>query len=887
MKLVLKNKKVAIIAGVSAAVLVTALGVGLGVGLNNSSSSDENPSYTADANHYATSSGVGVSGDQIESKKATIDGTDYSIKKIGEDFYLEIPSVSESIHPVIELHTLFGSINTFYNALNPSKGQGKDGFYNINNIMPSMSIGVVKIPNDGKIYGGFVNSTKENIDYEVNSKLTKVFPNGYEIGSFNSDGKGGINFLKLQELKTLLKYNGSLNSESDVNGALQNSPTTTRFGFFLQNINNKNIISLAFNKEASEPSEIGYVPTVFDQPIEWPGSNYQASVVRETTLEDLATRGQDFPIVFPKGFVTGTNSSDRYVIHLDQGVTDLSQEIKEVNLSDLKILFTYISRKFTHPLLGQIETSVNGPLLLDDSIILKNGESPNIKLNADSTFTTPSLLIKFKATTFDNTMYATTAMQRETDELLINVQEELLDYFKTAANNQQIKDFANEIGITIRFKVANIQSESTFIAVNGPGDSRSSEVIFLDEHILNNLGKNSLIDEEAIAPLLEDGILKTNLDNPTYFEDSYRTGAKIFTKTNTSKYGIYPFIRETQVIAYNSDYLPNGLDFSNNQTIASYLYNDNLGSLSEVRTTKSANTVENREKNGLLVNDQLATGGTVWAFDYYNEIKKDQQPNQQDIVWKKVTRGSRDTEDPAQNAYWSVFADSGLKDDSRFQKWVDHVYYSAGDRIGDLTTNTDELYDKYALFNGHIGAIMIDSSWVNEEWKSGTWRAEGTDEEKQAFAQQKIKFQGIPTGMVSGLYGAMVSILKKDMLKQKLAEMFLNALTTPNNALEFYASTSNFLARKDINVTNNDSDNIAANLYSAVIDTKTVFGVESARTSNQWWPLSVFQRISKNIKSDVREQFDNYYEKVANDYKEAVQNEQSANVLIFAPENPN
>ena len=40
MKLVPKNKKVAIIAGVSAAVLVTALGVGLGIGLSGSTTVD-------------------------------------------------------------------------------------------------------------------------------------------------------------------------------------------------------------------------------------------------------------------------------------------------------------------------------------------------------------------------------------------------------------------------------------------------------------------------------------------------------------------------------------------------------------------------------------------------------------------------------------------------------------------------------------------------------------------------------------------------------------------------------------------------------------------------------------------------------------------------------
>ena len=361
---------------------------------------------------------------------------------------------------------------------------------------------------------------------------------------------------------------------------------------------------------------------------------------------------------------------------------------------------------------------------------------------------------------------------------------------------------------------------------------------------------------------------------------------KFLIDTNINKYGVYPFIRDTQVIAYNIDYLPNGLDFSNGQTIADYLHKEDLGNLSAIQQLQSVYTITDEQKSGLLVNPKLTTSGTVWAFDYYSETKKDQKPNQQDLAWKKVTRGAEDTSDPTRKDFWSVFADPNLKDNVQFQKWVDHNYYSNDDRIGD--SNTDGAYDKYALFNGHIGAIMIDSSWVNDEWKSGTWRAEGTAEEKQAFAEQKIKFQKSPIGIEKGWYGAMLSTLKQDTPKQELAEMFLNVLSSPNNALQFTTSTSKLLARKDVNVITDEVNNIIINLFSAVADTSTVIGGQFDKLDSKWWPIRVFEKILRNIKSNDRDQYDNFYEFIATEFKNAAINTPYTNAhTVFVPENAN
>ena len=872
MKLVLKNKKVAIIAGVSAAVLVTALGVGLGVGLNNSSSSDD---YIADANHYATYNGVGVSGTDIENKKVTIEGNEYSIRKRGADFYFEVPSFSGKIQPTVRIKDILSTFSgkDFFDS-NPVKGEGKDNFYDVNFIFPSLSIGTIRIPNDGKVYGGFVESTKENVDYEVNQKLKKVFPNGYEIGSFTEPSIGGIEMAKLEKLNTLLATSRNLNSMADVEAVLQNVPTKTKFGFFYYTFNSQEIITFATNKKARKPSELGYVPTVFDAPVSLSNEDYDIYVTRAVSETSHAQRDYEFDIA---GF-EGANNILR-TLTLKKGDRDLSDQIYDVDLNNWFIPLEYGPQSFTHPILGLLKPNLYGAFEFDDSITTTNGEAPDVKLNPDSTFTMPSLLLKLNPSTFNDAEYATTATARKSDELLVNVEPNWLDYFKTVANDQRVKDLAKEMGITIRFKESNILDEKFNIKNKGVNHLEVSEVFFTHSDWLNDKDDDVWVKREQFAPLLEDGILKANLDNPTYFEDTYRANASIFTGSDIDKYGLYPFSRKTKVIAYNSDYLPNGLDFSGDKKIADYLYQEDLGSSAAVQRLQSENTITDEQKNGLLVHAALSTGGTVWAFDYYADTKKDQQPNQQDVAWKKVTRGSSDTSDPADIDYWSVFADPNLKDDERFQKWINHNYHSNSERLGDL--GTDESYDKYALFNGHIGAIMIDSSWVDNDWKSGTWRAEGTDEEKQAFAQQKIKFQAVPTGIATGLYGSMISTLKKDHEKQMVAEMFLNVLTDPSKALEVYHATSKLSARKDVNP-NGDAFEATSNLFSAVADTHTVFGAKD----DEWWPISVFKQVSIQVKNwDIDSS--TFYQDIANTFKSTSNNEPGPGFQeVFAPEDP-
>ena len=870
MKLVLKSKKVAIIAGVSTAVLVTALGVGLGVGLKTSSGNgDENPGYAADANHYISYNGIGVTAEDISKGKMSIDGHEYSITKRGDGFYFKVPSFSGTAQPTITVINSFTIGTKYFNLLDVSKGNGKDNYYDFSILMPSLSIGVVRIPNDGKIYGGFIESTNANVDYEVNPKLRKIFPNGYEIGDFKNLDFGGINMLKLQELKTLLNYNDSLDSMADVESALENSPTTIRFGFFLDN---QNSIRVATYKKATMPSELGYVPENFDNPITLSTADYLLSS-NTVTMEQHAQGDINFQLSAFK------NSNGEYVsITLPQGTRSLSEETQEVSLADLYTNLRYEAKLTSHPIIGDFRFTLNGSLQLNDSIITESGEKPDIHLNPDSTFTIPTLLIRLSETVFSEADYATPSTQRENDELLINAESEWLDYFKRIADDERVKQLAKKMGITIRFKVATTIDEIHQIRYHYPENPASSEVAFISVDRIDSIG-NVQLRENIFVPLLEDGVLENNLDNLAYFEDGWRANAKFFTGEKKDRYGAYPFSQQTQVIAYNADYLPNGLDFANGQTVASYLYVGDLGALDTIKTTKEADTATTEQKNGLLVDAGLKTGGTVWAFDYYPDTKKDQQPGQQDVAWKKITRGSGDTTDPGEKDYWSVFADPNLKDDERFQKWVDHNYNSNTARVGNV--NADESYDKYALFNGHIGAIMIDSSWVNDEWKSGEWRTEGTAEEKAAFVQEKIKFQTIPVGLAGGLSGIMTRLLKGDKGKQMVAEMFLNVLTDPNKGMEFYQTTSKLPARKDVTATVNSYE-ATSHLFTAVANTHTVYGVKR----NEQWPYTeVFKQTTKRI-TTYQSTDSNFYQTIADSYKDAANNPAQGSRRVFAPEDP-
>ena len=861
MKLVLKSKKVAIIAGVSAAVLVTALGVGLGVGLSTSTTDSSESSE-----HYISFSGIGVTPAEINNGKKTVDGTEYQIKKEGDSYFLKAPTstfnLSSRIIKAGEYQALPYTIGKIYTEMTVM-GEGKDNFYDINFITPSLNVGVVRIPNDGKIYGGYVENDEGN-GYKMDDKLAQYFPNGFQIGDFNPDGYGGVNMLMLEKLIQLRNASESTLSQEFIDNLDDSTTKFTRFKFTKYGAE----IRLWTNTNPTTPSEIGYAPDNANTST----SNTPTGSGNKPFLFDAGSRPSwdthkqkdiEFSIMkFKKK--DGTS----YKLTLEKEVDDLDDVVIQVPLNDLYTPILLQQGKTIHPLLGLVKPDATGNIRFDNSVITEDGNQPTIQVNDDNSVTLPTLLIKLEKPIFNEADYATltTGNDNKANELVISVNPVWKDYFQAVANDERVKTKAKNAKITIRFKDSTPENDWNDIKEFGVYDKRAVDVFFTYSDELHSLDK-----ENIVAPLLENGILENNLNNSDYFSDYWRIDAKLTDGINKNKYGLYPFSQRTPLIAYNVDYLPNGLDLSGNKTMADYLYQGDLGNAEDVQKAVDPQTVTSEQKNGLLASGILPLGGAVWAIDYYNQEKKDQQPNQQDILWRKITRSTGDTTDPDEKDYWSVFADPGLKDNSQFQKWVDHNRNSNMHRVtNDLDNNH---YDIAALFNEHIGAIMISSFWADTNWRNGAVREAGSDEQKKAFSENKIKFQSIPKAFSSGLYWAMSNVLKNDPKKQAVAEMFLNVLTDPKQSKEFKSATDQIPARTDIDLSNG-FDPITANVIRATVNTPTV------RILRDEWVWQAFQSASSAIPTYNGQ---NLYEDIANDYKSKL--EAAANVnRLFAPE---
>ena len=878
------KKKIILITSISTAVLIFSLGLGLGLGLETSSSEISTP--RTPSTYYNTAAGVGVTDLDIEKGKVTINEEEYVIEKKDDAAFLKIPAFNGKLSPNLVRAIGMFDVNGKEYTKNEVKGEGRNNFYDLNFLIPTMNIGVVRIPNDGKIYGGYVDAESEDQDYKVSPILEKVYPNGYEIGAFYHfdtdiiEGRGGINMLKLEKLLTLLTADSPFNSEAEVATALENVATTTRFGFFKykEGEPETDYLRMATNGKATKPSEIGYAPTE-DYPDRslLPGGDNQKywwEDAERISLSDHENNDKQFTI---KSFTNQFGRSSTVLVRLEKGV-DYKSAAVDVELNKLHLPITINPGFDLHPVLGMIQPDIDGFLAVDETITNENGGKATININADGTFSVPSLLIKIEKSALNAENYGTVVYKRGKGELLIEARESSLAYFQMVANDERVKKLAEKLGVTIRFKRVFNNENGQSVRQYGIYNSVSSEVFFPDVQKLTYFNKGN-----QLAPLLDDGILKENLDNPDYYTDTWRIDTKIHEGIDQGKYGLYPFSKVTTVLAYNTDYLPNGLDFSDDKTIADYLYQADLGSYEEIQVTANPNTVSDEQKQGLLVDAHFNIGNTVWALDYYDKLKQDQQPNQQDTAWKKITRGSGDTTDPNEKDYWTVFADPNLKDDPRFRKWVDHNYHSNSDRLNNPTVFAQSSYDKTALFNGHIGAILIDSNTIiyhGDEWRKGEWRTTGTAEEKEAFAKNKIKFQSIPVSETYAEFVAFAATLKNDKAKQKVAEMFINVLTEPNKAYQFNQQTGKVPARKDVQFADTNDDPITVSFIKAVTNTPTVLLYDLPQ-----WVYKVFPDVNQATNSYQNDQLEQIYEDIANRFKnQALQN--SGTHAIFAPEDP-
>ena len=412
------NKKIfIIISGVS--VLTLSLGLGLGLGLDSNDETEtttttpsepENPTTGNEEKfEYTTATGITVSDEDVQSRKAMIEQTEYTISQDGDEFYLNIPgSTYHLTGKQVWTRALFNNPGgRIYND-NTVKGEGKYNFYDLNNLLPSLGVGVVRIPYNGKVYGGYVDNA-DATDYIMSRKLVTLFPNGYEIGDFSLtdyDGgghfRGGINMLKLEQLKALMAAT-SLTAEN-VDAIINGVTTTTKFGPFLYSDNNKTYIRLATNPSPATPADIGYASdnpdtATTDWPYSGPQNPYWYDQVVSPEWDGTSQRDQDYQFRISE-FVHKDGS--RYRINLTQDASNLASAAVDVPLSDLYMPLTFVQGKYEHPVLGVLQPDSAGNGNFSYPIKNESGSQPTYKITDDGSLTLPTLFLKLTKRIINN-----------------------------------------------------------------------------------------------------------------------------------------------------------------------------------------------------------------------------------------------------------------------------------------------------------------------------------------------------------------------------------------------------------------------------------------------------------------------------------------------------
>ncbi len=792
-----KKTKIIVISSISTIVLVLGLGVGLWLGLP----SKDNGNQILNVTNSSLPSGKPYQIDK-KNKKVKIDEKEYDYREENGDKYIIVPEIEATFNePKITVANMFNKgLEKFQRDENNQLkiGEGKDYFYKI----PYFGIEVVKITNDGKIWAGFESTTTGYRLKTMDSQATPVDISNklpYEVGSFDDDGSGGLNMLKVERYLALIDDDGNTKEneileETDIKWKLFKNIYTGDFIVYIGTMNNitddnaRPSTNIAFYPTSDSTDPASYIDFVEGDFYQYP-QGYDANnpppipTTKKFMVTDYKQRNGN-PITFEWKDNEPANKEFSYL--LKNMYIPIKIDVGGMIYNDV---------------LGTLEALPSGKVLLPENFISLDGTAIDFLRirEKSSTITLPSFKIKLEKPIYRDDQEGLFSNKRLENELLINVQQEWLTYFEKIAHDPIVVWKARELGITIKFKTTPAFQQINQVLDYGYNNPRAPEVFFLEGTKVDLLNKNG-----QLKPLKYQ--LKTNLDDSSKFVDSWRDGAKIKEGQGVGEYGFYPLSENTQVIAYNSDYLPNGFDVLT-KDISDYLYQGDLGTLATVQAAPTAD-VSTEAGNGLLALGNFDTSAMTWAYNYYGNTKLDQVDQQQDIIWKKAG---------TENDYWSVFADAGLKDDIRFQKWVDHYKNSNQD------VKNNKSYALGALFNGHIGGIVIDSAWAsshNQDWINGRYRAIGSDDEKKAFVKDKIKFQSLPNALSNRWYVAMVSSINDP--KQQLAETFLDTLLNPMkmSSSNFLESISGYLPRIDVDRI--EGQTIMTNLKETIARTNTI-----------------------------------------------------------------
>ena len=740
---------------------------------------------------------------------------------------------------------------------------GEDYFYTF----PFAGIGHVKIQNDGYIWGGYVYNF-ETEKMELHETLSEGDP--LRFGKVFEDGKARI------DLGIVAEYQSALNEYNSAANDNVKEQSATR----IQNADDPNKRYLRGRNNEFR----GYVYWYSDRV--WMLTNDKATKVADILIhKETAPDSETQLTALPEGYVDEYNhpytSSSRINTFpknsLKCNTGHNFRFIELVNEDFLDICYGpysyadflsgngyangFFPTNLYYPLYNIKGGFIKHPLLdhfnatPDGKVVFPNHEPIQIDEKSNS-FTLPfDLKLELTKDSLINLeKYAKYGDEKSDHVLLINIRKEWWNYFKNTAEFSEIKEQATSLGLTIRFRIDPFDDNRRRF-VNDPEEkTRNADVFFLS-NVNNEI--NYFKTNNKVAPLKYK--LKTNLSNPDYFDNSWRDDATFKTNDGTDVYGFYPLNEDVQLIAYNTEFLPNGLDFSAHPSLYEHLTSTNqLPDSGNIKAQSELN--ERSQKETLLVPGEFSS--PIWANNYYDALQSDQKgTNDQDVAWKK---------DNEENAYYTVFKDPNLKDEPKFQAWVDH-YKNA--RPDFMSKQFKTKYTRFALFKLYVGALMIEPWWVDQQWRSGELKyAPNNDADaKRTFAEEKIKFQALPEsarGTSTRWFAAMTAGISDK--KQQLAEAFLAKLTDPERVEEFNHELLKLPARKDVKW-NDVNDPILLNLVHAKENTKTVSG--------QWlpdWARESYRKTLNWINNTAT------YERVINEFTEVALKNDLVNAL-YAP----
>ena len=412
MKLVFKNKKVAIIAGVSAAVLVTALGVGLGVGLSSDSSrtpSVLDPVLFNDPikNEVRNGKDLLINGLTFNNKRYSVveeNGKLFAVIKKnsrleltqpkynygsrfnnyatedavdigGENYpptFREVPADAEVIGYAPKIAFDYFDIISF----------GEDYFYTI----IFAGIGHVKILNDGYIWGGF----HYNADTSQIEKHEALTNGPLKFGTIDAGGSALIDLAVVNEYQTALaEYKDNTASAAAKATAAErikkadseegkNNRDQAELTWKIMNLSNsaevgwryvsENVLKMPLNPDTVNSEDVvSKYPTLFTEEIAYLNAGASVDENGKFDITNLHCGGGDI-----QGFSTSLTTDDKKQVCIEptdvdeNGLATINQEVN-VPLGNLNFsLFNFQGGHIKNPLLGDISATTDGYVTLPD-----------------------------------------------------------------------------------------------------------------------------------------------------------------------------------------------------------------------------------------------------------------------------------------------------------------------------------------------------------------------------------------------------------------------------------------------------------------------------------------------------------------------------------------